>query len=500
MCRPKCIAAAAAGPLIGAAVCLTAAGDLLAQETVDDVDVRALLEEVRQQREEIESLRGEVGELRAQTGDNWLTEQRAKEIRTLVADVLADADRRSSLLQNGMTAGWDDNFFLASPDGRFLLQIDGQMQFRWIQNYQEDVRGVDSFRSGFENTRSKLTFRGHIFSPDLTYLLRYDITRNEPGLVNGIAFLQDAWMRYHLNNDFSVRFGQFKLPFNREELVSSARQLTVERSLVNESVNIGRSQGIELAWARQNQRSSIAISDGGLDNLGGFGLVDPGGEPLNEAALVRDVEIALTGRHEWKLAGTWEQFDDFTSPVGDSFGLLVGVAGHFQTGERGTIGEDEEDWYAATFDVSAEWGGANAFFAFIYHHLDSPDLVARDLDEGEVDVYGIVGQGGLYFTPKLEVFAGYEWGQLQTTATTSRGTRRDGTARRRAGIAFDTLNVATVGVTYYIDGHDAKWTTDFGVGFTEVDTAFDSDIAGFRTDQDDMQFQIVFRTQFQLLF
>ena len=53
-------------------------------------------------------------------GDNWMTEERAEEVRSLVRDVLADADTRASLLQSGMTAGYDDGFMIGSTDGNFL--------------------------------------------------------------------------------------------------------------------------------------------------------------------------------------------------------------------------------------------------------------------------------------------------------------------------------------------------------------------------------------------
>jgi hypothetical protein len=78
--------------------------------------------EIDELRSEVSHLRDTVAELRStvqefQAGDDWLTQQRADEIRGLVRDVLADADTRASLLQDGMTAGWDKGFFLGSADG-----------------------------------------------------------------------------------------------------------------------------------------------------------------------------------------------------------------------------------------------------------------------------------------------------------------------------------------------------------------------------------------------
>ncbi len=74
----------------------------------------------------------------AQQGDKWLTEARAAEIRTLVSDVLADSETRSSLQGSGATAGYDDGFFMASPDGnwKFKINVLDQVRFVYNQNNQ----------------------------------------------------------------------------------------------------------------------------------------------------------------------------------------------------------------------------------------------------------------------------------------------------------------------------------------------------------------------------
>ena len=44
--------------------------------------------------------------------------------------------------------------------------------------------------------------------------------------------LDEAYITKDMGNGMKVRMGQFKPPFMREELISSSRQLAVERSLV----------------------------------------------------------------------------------------------------------------------------------------------------------------------------------------------------------------------------------------------------------------------------
>ena len=59
------------------------------------------------------------------------------------------------------------------------------------------------------------------------------------------------------HNGWKLRFGQFKAPFMREELVSSSRQQTAERSLVNEEFNQDRSQGVELSLEQDQMRFMV---------------------------------------------------------------------------------------------------------------------------------------------------------------------------------------------------------------------------------------------------
>ncbi len=441
-------------------------------------EIRQLREELARTNATMRAMQGELNELRAAANEEWMTEQRAEEVRALVADILADAETRSSLIQDGMTAGWLDHFFLSSPDGRFKLQLEGQMQLRYVFNRHD---AEDRWLNGFENARTRLAFRGHVFNRDLTYMVRGAFDRTG-GTAGGTFRLEDAWIRFELNNDFSIRLGQFKTPFNREELVSSAHQMAVERSLLNESINLGRTQGIEFAFVGESLRWVGVIGDGGTDNLGGFNVVDPGGDPINSGALTPDVDYSATTRVEYKLAGTWAQFEDFTSPPDEPFGLLLGAALHVEKSEHGapSFSRQEDHWYAVTADVSIEGGGWNAFIAGAYHWLDTPGF--------DVDVYGIVGHVGHYITPSVEVFGRYEWGRFDVDL---------------ANTQFTNLGVATIGMNYYFNTrnrHAAKLTIDFGYNTNEIDAAWDSDLAGWRVDGASGDPQMVLRTQFQLLF
>lgn len=455
------------------------AGSASAANAQDDAmrEIEQLREALQRTNSELSSVKTELDTLKAQSNEDWMTRQRVEEIKTLVAEVVADADTRTSLLQDSLAAGWVDHFFLASPDGRFKLQMDGHMQMRFMYGYHDDF---DRWTGGFENSRTRLTFRGHVFNRDLQYLVRGAFDRFG-GDFGGNFRLEDAWVRFNLDNEQSLRIGQFKVPFNREELVSSQYQLAVERSLVNESLNLGRSQGIEYTYTNDTMRFKAMTGDGATDNIGGFGIISPGGDPQNSPALDPDVEYTISGRFEYKLAGTWSQFEDFTSPPGEPFAMMFGVAGHTQKGEHGefNFSKSEETWYAYTGDLSIEWGGASGYLGVVAANTFGPVL--------DTEVYGFVGQLSYYFTPNVEAYVRYEWGRFEATIDQT----------------FDGLNVATFGFNYYFEPnspHAAKLTADVSYGINEVGNAWESELAGFQIDDDGADPQIVFRVQFQLLF
>ncbi len=110
------------GLIMTGAVVLAGAGPVQAES--DDVTMEEL-------RDRLLAAEARITELEAPEGDSWMTEQRAAEIRGLVHDVLADADTRASLLQSGVTAGYQDGFMIGSADGNWLLTIrDGQPEAR----------------------------------------------------------------------------------------------------------------------------------------------------------------------------------------------------------------------------------------------------------------------------------------------------------------------------------------------------------------------------------
>ncbi|MCZ6444687.1 MAG: porin, partial [Planctomycetota bacterium] len=383
---------------------------------------------------------------------------RADEVRGLVQDVLADADTRASLLAQGMTAGYDNGAVIASADGNWLLRTNILMQQRFVLNSQSAATGspTDEDRWGFENTRTKFILSGNVVSPDWFY--RVDIN---VGVGTGRTGTGNAYLGYDYGNGWKVLLGTMKAPTLREELVEAQHQLLVERSNANYFYTTGYVDGVALDYLGDQFHVMAMLSDGGAT----------GGTVWS----TQDTDFALSARVEWLAMGNWDQFTDFTSPNGSERGIMVGGALHYQTSED-VGGLPDIDILILTGDVSVEYDGWNAFAALVY---TSTDLPTPFLD---VDTTAIVIQGGYYLSDNWELFGRYEWSDFDLVTVP----------------ATEDLNIFTVGATRYFAGHNAKWTTDIGIGFDEV--TLPANITGFRTDDPGEDGQVVIRSQVQILF
>jgi hypothetical protein len=437
-------------------------------------------------RSEVSLLRGTVADLTStvhqlQAGDEWLTEQRADEIRGLVQDVLADADTRASLLQEGMTAGWDKNFYLASADGNYKLRVRGQIQVRYVFNSANGPSADPQTLYGFEIRRAKLKFDGNILDPTWKYVINIahdhdDKTFNAGAgaaifSAQGDIFLEDAIIMKDFENGFVLWAGQFKMPFLQEELISSSAQQVVERSLINEEFNQDRSKGIMGIWSNDQFKVQAGVGDGFKSLNTPFSFI-----PIDEGTMVTGLSssIGLTGRVDWLAMGEWKQFKQQTSPRGSGNALKIGGAIHWEEDKYSTTvlttPSAKTRFFSWTIDAMWQNEGWNLFAYMVGRHVSG--------FPGDVDQYGAVVQGGYYFTDEWEAFARYEWGDNGASGA-------------------DNLSVLTVGANRYINKHNLKWTTDIGVGFNAVVSTWSAGGADWRTSDSG---EVVLRSQFQLLF
>ena len=492
------------------------------------------IQQIKQQMAEMERRHdAEIAALRNENGDKWLTQQRADEIREVVKDVLADSQTRTSLQGEGVTAGWNKNFFLASPDGNFTLFVTGQIQARQSYNYQSTSsrnplkvgaattypKESSSNEYGTEIRRARIIFTGNVIDPSWTYKVAVAFnqnslvegsatTNNSQNSTNGVV-LDEAFIRKDFGNGFAARTGQWKSAYNFEEMASSTSMQFVERTLVNQYFTPKFIAGIELQYETALWRASVNWNDGGGNrNVSGVG---------SSSTSENNVQWATSGRAELKLAGEWGQFREMMSFRGREDGILIGAAYNWQRGGAGNVptsagvsgpivGNDDGINFSYTADFNLRSNGFSFFAAFLgnsfYSRPDGADAV---------NSLGAVVQGGFFLSDDIEITARWEWLNVSGGAysvVSSGNTPIPATSPNALGSALNAqhFSVYTVGANYYISGNRVKLNADVGyvAGAIMFSTGlFNQNIIGadYRTDQNSSATgQVVARIQMQLLF
>lgn len=457
---------------IGAAALAAAVLAPAYAENNPDVETQAL---IRSLQEQVTELKDEVDVLRARDQD-WLTEERADQIKELVTDVLADADTRASLLQGGPTAGYKGGFFITSGDGNFKLRIRGQLQARWAMSISSSLTSNPTY--GFEVRRAKLKLDGHVVDPTWKYELNLAYDHDDKAF-NGTAMVttftgqgemdvEDAVIIKDFENGLELSVGQFKLPFLQEELMSSTAQLAVERSLVNEAYNQDRAKAVMLAWTGEAWRAFASVSDGFDSKNTPFNMV-----PLMQGSMKSSV--AGTARVDWKGAGEWSRFKQFTSPRGNELAYKIGGAVHYEIDKYAVYvvspPNGRSQLVSWTIDGMVQGDGWSAFAYVVGNHM-------KTSSGPWMSGYGAVAQGSYYFTDRIEGYARYSWGS--------------------SPMGGPDLNVLTAGANWYFSGQQLKWTSDIGVALTPVSSFFASSGADWLASA--TAGEVVIRSQFQLLF
>ena len=503
-------------------------GAAAAQPSVDPMseiaELRARMQQMERRHE------AELAAIRLEYGDQWLTEHRAEEIRELVRDVLSDAESRASLKGQAATAGWDQHFFLASEDGKFKMQFRAQIQARWAlgnQNMGTAAGAATGSPSqptssdqtwGFEFRRMKLDFSGYIIDPSWTYELQPIWNRfQDVAATNGS--LENVFVQKDLGSGLKVRVGQYKVPFNREEFVSSTVQTVIERSLASEMLTPKFSQGLMADWQSEHVRlrgffgdalrangSGVRVTGAGL-NQGTAGALANYTGGFNQPIGTNPVNYALSVRGDWRIAGTWSQFKDMMVTPDEDFGVLLGGAFMAQSLRQVTAPtaanpvNPMKSMVGATADLTFEFPGASIFAAGIYRRVNLLNSMATR--EGSVndgmDQWSAVVQAGYFVLSDLELYGRYEWGNSDSDQYR--------TAPGTTNANGESLSILTVGLNWFPAGsknRSLKWSTDIGFGFTPIvdwaNSGADWQVDYTATGGSGNSGQVVIRTQMQLLF
>ncbi|MBE0598243.1 MAG: porin [Desulfuromonadales bacterium] len=319
---------------------------------------------------------------------------------------------------------------LESRDGKTTAHIGGRLQARYTYT-DVDADGAEE-TSDFNIQRMRVTMRGNLLRKELFYAWQHDFGGS------GGATLKDAVIGYRFAEPFSLQVGQFKAPTSRQQLTSSGSQMFVDRSLADETFNLGRDRGLMVTGSVAD---SLVEYMAGVFNGNGENRSNSNDEHLFAAR----VDINPLG----KFAMDEPSFNE-KKPL-----LNIGASYARQTMQQGesvnsrlttrvvnlaaTTFGDELDWWTATANVHFKYLGLSAAGEYYFANVD-PQVGQ------EYDADGYYLQLGYQIIPEtLELALRYS--AIESTDT-------------GALKSFEQDEVQ-VGASYYFKKHNAKVNADY---------------------------------------
>lgn len=312
---------------------------------------------------------------------------------------LAPAPARDSAV---VKAGFGEGVTVQSGD--FRLNLRGRMQVQGFAVVPTEEDSSVARANGIMIRRARLALKGEL-PFDLSFALQLAFANRdmEPDYSNVLRDFYAEWRRFP---DVSVRFGQGKVQYGVERVISSSAQQFVDRSVVVGEFNLDRDVGVTLFsddLFGLGGRLQYALSVFGGDGRNRIGTT-PG---LLYAARVR---LSPFGEFDEK----WEGDPDRSSRV--RLGVGGGVAYNVQTNRpRSTTGTPYQvanfDYLHAGADLVFKWRGLSVASEFFYRQADAPSethtVAGAPLTEYSRPGWGWFAQAGYYVLPWLELGARY---------------------------------------------------------------------------------------------
>ena len=425
--------------------------------------------EVNSQLQSVRTLLSQVKEQEKLLAEQEQKLEAAQQQQAALADTLADAERRSKLLDTqNISAGFVSGrgFFLSSDDGNFLLHPWLQFQFRDTTSYRERISPhVFDTQNGFEVRRLKFGVDGNLFSPDLTYMFQFAVDRH-----TGNTGLEMAWVKYRIDGTpFALRAGQFKDPLDHEQLAASRFFPAIDRTYIDDTFanSEGFVKGVSAIYDAGKFVRAEAAFTGGLKNYNtNFQQF-----PTNVA------DWGAAARAEFKAFGDWKDYERI-SAYGITRRSLVfgGGADYTETGHASALVHVADVQYQSLT-------GWSLYAAYLgrYNRGVSPKNSKSKLT---VDTYDptVRFQASYALNSHWEPYGRFEYVHFDS--------------REFAAGTQTNVQIITGGFNYYLYGQAAKLSFDLNYLPNGSPTADD----GFGILADNRHNELVGRAQLQVVF
>ncbi len=377
--------------------------------------------------------------------------------------VITEADYREATKKNHLAYYKPGKgITVESQDGNYSANLGSRLQVLYAYTDNDDSTKDDT--SDFKVNRMKLWLSGHVFTPKLKY-------KFQQGWGKGKTKTEDAFFSYKFATPLTLKAGQFKPGQARQELTSSAKQLFVERSLANDTFNLGRDIGIQASGSCAKHMVEYRL---GFFNGNGPNISNP------------DNHHMVAGRLDFNPLGKF-------SMEGPSFSekkplLNIGLSYAYNKVSANDVGSD----FDTDNDVLDKALNLDALDAAAFSAAYGDDLEAQLYTANVHFKVAGLSLGGEYYMMNADPDQGGDWdadgyylqagyqvipNTLEVAARFSAIDSDSSDATTTVSEEFDKAETQ-LGVNYYFKKHNAKLQADYTV--VEDDLNADGDDQIFR--------------------
>ncbi|MGL1886141.1 MAG: OprO/OprP family phosphate-selective porin [Reichenbachiella sp.] len=310
--------------------------------------------------------------------------------KTLLAFVLLLCFASQSQAQDLPNAGFDTTayhpVFIQSSDGLFKLNIGLYTQFRYNQNWRQDVPDTEeAYSKGYNSARTRLFLEGDV-TDKLYFHFRVNVNPT------GDFELMAAYLQWKLNDKMKIRMGRQFMALGREDWMYPQDLASMEFSAQDFTYAIWSSFGFQFNHAVSDKfRYWVSVGNGAYGGRRTF--------PAPKSS-----DFALTGRVEWNILGSnWDIWGDMLGRKGSEFGMLLGGgAAYITRSNQEDLLTDAKNGYQLNVDYSVSGDG--------YHLFTHYTNTSRTYDGSDESISGssFYGTFGYWLNDKVFPYLRYD--------------------------------------------------------------------------------------------
>jgi phosphate-selective porin OprO/OprP len=278
---------------------------------------------------------------------------------------------------------------ITAPDSLFQLNI----RFR-IQNRMSYIKNEDE-NGGYDGQvrRLRLRFDGYVANPKFLYIIQLSFAPADVGASKegqNLNVIRDAVVYYRPNKNWSLSFGQTKLPGARQTVNSSGALQLTDRSINNSRFSVDRDFGFQVHNFNEFQDKFSYNFKGALS----------GGEGRNQTGKADD-GVAVTGKVEVLPFGAFTKDGTyFEGDIQREKKPKLMFSGAFQQnnharrtqGELGTDLFERRTMKSVLLDAMFKYKGWAAMASYMSRTTTKNAVTVNPLNTAETN-YAYVGSG-----------------------------------------------------------------------------------------------------------